>query len=76
MQQRMNTSELQQYLDGIEFPVSRDELVDYAQSNGAGEDMVSQLEQLPDREYGSMAEVTTISTASAATDSLDDDFGM
>lgn len=75
MQQRMNMTDLQQHLEGIEFPVSRDELVDYAQSNGAREEIVSQLEQLPEREYRSMAEISTVANASNA-DSLDDDLGM
>lgn len=65
---------MQQYLEGIEFPVTRDELVDYAQTNGANEDVIGQLEKLPDREYASMAELSTITNASS--ERIEDDFGM
>ncbi len=74
MQQRMNVGEMQQYLEGIEFPVTRDELVDYAQTNGANDDVVGQLEKLPDREYSSMAELMVVTNSTSS--SAEDDLGM
>ena len=43
--------ELQQPLGGIDYHARRDELVQHARDHGAGEDLVTRLSQIPDREY-------------------------
>lgn len=45
------------FLEGINFPASKDELVDHAEDNNAPQDIIDVLEQLPDQEYTSMADV-------------------
>lgn len=45
------------YLGGIDFPADKQELVDYARGNNAEGAVIDMLEQLPDGQYGSMADV-------------------
>ena len=44
-------------LRGIDFPAGKRNLVEHAKGNGADKEVIDVLEQLPDREYGSMADV-------------------
>ncbi|USX55984.1 DUF2795 domain-containing protein [Lentzea sp. HUAS12] len=46
-----NPIEVQKYLSGVDYPVTRRQLVEKARENGASDDIVSALEKLPDREY-------------------------
>lgn len=46
-----NPIEVQKHLSGVDYPVTRRQLVDKARENGASDDIVSALEKLPDREY-------------------------
>jgi Protein of unknown function (DUF2795) len=39
----VNPIELQKYLKGVEYPASRDDLVNVAQSNGAPSEIVAAL---------------------------------
>ena len=43
--------ELQKHLSGVDYPATRDELVEKAKSNGADSDIVDQLSNIPDRNY-------------------------
>ncbi|MBI3911582.1 MAG: DUF2795 domain-containing protein [Armatimonadetes bacterium] len=45
------------FLHGIDFPASRRDLVDCAEQNGAPEEVLNVLGQLPDQQYRSMADV-------------------
>jgi len=45
------------YLSGIDFPVTRDELIRHAQRQDADEGVLELLGHLPNRDYGSMADV-------------------
>ena len=45
------------HLSGIEFPVSKKDLVDHANGNKADQDVMDILQQMPEREYASMADV-------------------
>ena len=49
--------EIARSLKGIRFPASKRDVVEHARGNQAGEDVLAVLEQLPDRQYGNMAEV-------------------
>jgi len=53
----VSATELQEALSGIEFPASRQDLVDQANDNGADQSVISALETLPDREYHAVTEV-------------------
>ncbi|MFC4003153.1 DUF2795 domain-containing protein [Prauserella oleivorans] len=46
-----NPIEMQKYLAGVDYPCSRDQLVDYARGKGADDDILEHLKSLPDREY-------------------------
>ncbi|MFJ8819724.1 DUF2795 domain-containing protein [Amycolatopsis thermoflava] len=46
-----NPIQMQKFLSGVDYPCTRDKLVDHAQSQGAPEDVLDHLRQLPDREY-------------------------
>lgn len=45
------------HLKGIDFPANKDDLVRHAQQGGAEKEVMEVLHQMPDREYGSMADV-------------------
>ncbi|MEN6519933.1 MAG: DUF2795 domain-containing protein [Armatimonadota bacterium] len=45
------------FLEGIDFPASKDELVNHAEDNNAPQDIIDILEKLPNREYTSMADI-------------------
>ena len=50
--------EVQKYLEGIEYPASKDELIQIAQDNDAGQEIFDTLNKLPDRDYESPTEVS------------------
>ena len=45
------------HLKGIDFPCNRQDLINQAKKNGAGQDVISALQGLADRQYSSMADV-------------------
>lgn len=53
----VTTVDAERYLEGVDFPADLDELIDCAMENGAPEEVIDALEQMPDREYSSFADV-------------------
>ena len=51
MADRPSPIEIQKYLGGVDYPASRDSLVEHARSKGADKDLLEQLGKIPDREY-------------------------
>lgn len=51
------TASIAHVLRGIDFPCSRDSMLDYARRKNAEADEIDLLSVLPDRDYRSMAEV-------------------
>ena len=49
--------ELRRYLEGIDFVASQEDLVAMAMNNGAPEEFVDQLEELPRKEFEDLEEV-------------------
>ncbi|MBD2453327.1 DUF2795 domain-containing protein [Nostoc sp. FACHB-87] len=47
---KANPVEIQKHLKGIDYPASKQELVQHAQKQGADRKVLSLLEQLPDNE--------------------------
>jgi hypothetical protein len=43
--------EVQKALSGMNYPASRDQLIQHAKSSGAGESIIQALGKIPDREY-------------------------
>lgn len=53
-----NPVRVQQYLGGIDYPATKQEIIDAAASEGAPPDIVSVLERIDDHEYDSPTELT------------------
>jgi hypothetical protein len=49
--------ELRRHLEGIHFAANKEDLVSIAMSNGAPEDLIEQLEDLPRKEFSDFEEV-------------------
>ena len=45
------------YLKGIDFPANRDQLIRHAEQNGAEQDVLDVLKQMPEQQYDNMADV-------------------
>lgn len=45
------------YLRGIDFPANRDALIRHARRRDADDEVLNLLDQMPNRDYGSMADV-------------------
>jgi hypothetical protein len=54
---RVNPIEVQKHLKGIDYPVSKEDLVKHAQEHGADEELQSILEELPRDEFQTPADV-------------------
>ncbi|MEV4465280.1 DUF2795 domain-containing protein [Micromonospora echinofusca] len=50
--------QLQEYLAGLDYPVSREDLVRWGQENGVSTEMLQTLRALPAEEFGSPAELS------------------
>jgi len=50
-------SEVRQWLDGVNYPADKADLVDQAQRNNAPDEVVSALRAIPPVEYGSRSDV-------------------
>ncbi|QYC40819.1 hypothetical protein Nocox_16025 [Nonomuraea coxensis DSM 45129] len=46
-----NPIQLQKHLSGVDYPASKNDLVQAARDHGADDDIVKALENMPDREY-------------------------
>jgi hypothetical protein len=54
-----NPIEVQRYLGGIDYPASKQEIIDTAEDSGAGDDVLEALERLPERDYDDPTEVSS-----------------
>jgi hypothetical protein len=48
---KVNPIELQKYLKGVDYPASKQDLIQTAEKHGANEKVRSVLEQLPDEQF-------------------------
>lgn len=55
---KVSPIEIQKHLKGIDYPVSKQDLLEHAQKGGADQAICSVLEQLPDEEYETPAKVS------------------
>jgi hypothetical protein len=55
---KVNPIQLQKHLKGMDYPASKENLIQHAKKNGADQDVCSVLEQLPDEEYETPADVS------------------
>ncbi|NJK78511.1 MAG: DUF2795 domain-containing protein [Chloroflexaceae bacterium] len=54
----INPIQLQKFLKGMDYPASKQELIDQARQNGADDNVLNTLQQLPDEEYQTPADVS------------------
>lgn len=57
-QEKANPIEVQQYLGNVEYPATKEDLVEHARKQDASDSIVETLEEIPDREYVSAADVS------------------
>ena len=50
-------ADVEHALKGINFPKSKEEVVRYAQDHGASNEIVSDLQELPSRQYNNAADL-------------------
>lgn len=55
---KVNPIQVQKFLGGMDYPASKDEIVDHAKSKGADENVMDVLEQLPEDDYQTPADVS------------------
>lgn len=61
MRSRMvkSTANLMDFLKDVDYPASKDDIITLAEDHMVSKDIMSRLEQLPEREYISLADVTS-----------------
>jgi hypothetical protein len=55
---KVNPIQLQKYLKGMDYPASKQELIAHAEQQGADENVRATLEQLPDEQFQTPADVS------------------
>lgn len=55
---KVNPIQLQKHLKGVDYPASKEDLIEHARQQGADEDALSALEQIPDEQYETPADVS------------------
>lgn len=58
MENDTNPIDVQKHLKGIEFPASKDELIEQAQTNNAPEEVMDMLDGIEEKDYQNVAEVS------------------
>lgn len=54
----VNPIQVQKFLSGVNYPASKDDLVKKAQQEGASQDVISTLQQMPGDRYNSPNDVS------------------
>ncbi len=52
-----NPDDAQQYLEGIEYPATKEEIISGAEGNGAPDSVIEAIGRLPTPEFGSAEDV-------------------
>ncbi len=55
---KVNPIQVQKFLGGMDYPANKDEIVKHAKSKGADEKVMETLEQLPEDDYETPADVS------------------
>jgi hypothetical protein len=55
---KVNPIQVQKFLSGVDYPASKDEVISSAQAQGADEDVLETLQQLPDGNFQTPADVS------------------
>jgi hypothetical protein len=49
--------DIAKHLSGIDFPANKQDLISHARGKNASQEIIDTLQQMPEREYGNMADV-------------------
>ena len=55
---KVNPIQVQKFLKGVDYPASKQDLLEHLEREGADEDVRSTLQQLPDESYQTPADVS------------------
>lgn len=55
--QRITSMEVEKYLDGVDYPASKEALLQCVKRNDAPEEIQETIDQLPEREYADHVDV-------------------
>ena len=55
---KINPIQLQKHLKGVDYPATKEELIEHAKKQSADDNAISVLQQLPDQEYDSPTDVS------------------
>jgi hypothetical protein len=53
-----NPIQVQKFLGGMDYPVSKEKIVDHAKAKGADDNVIQTLQQLPDESFNTPADVS------------------
>lgn len=56
--QHVNPIQIQKFLKGVDYPASKEVLIENARKMGADENVCASLEQLPDQDYDAPVDVS------------------
>lgn len=48
---KVNPVQVQKFLEGLDYPATKEQIISHAKEHGADDNVVETLEQIPDREY-------------------------
>lgn len=68
-----NPMNIEKALQGIDFPTDKEAVLDKARENGAGEEEITALEKLPEREYSNPTQITEALRSAEGDSSMDDE---
>jgi hypothetical protein len=54
----VNPIQVQKYLGGLDYPASKDDVVDHARNRGADDNIISTLQQMKEEQFQTPAEVS------------------
>lgn len=54
----VNPVQIQKFLEGMNYPASKEQIIQYAEQQGADEDIIEILQKLPGEEYETPADVS------------------
>lgn len=55
---KVNPIQVQKYLKGVDYPASKEDILKMAEEHGADEELYASLEQLPDQQFDTPADVS------------------
>ena len=54
---RVSPAQVEKFLKGIDFPAGKQDIINHAKQNKASDDVMQLLQQMPDKDYASAADV-------------------